>query len=75
MGALIRDVAHEFNRMFVAVALVYGVIFAYWEIGERAEPGQQYADPLLPVLYCSWLLGCPLYYLFEIGRTLVRRFR
>jgi hypothetical protein len=75
VGAVIRDVAREVNRMFVAVAIVYGVLFAYWEVGERAEPGQQYADPVLPVLYCSWLLGCPLYYVFEIVRELARRFR
>jgi hypothetical protein len=47
------------NRLFTVYGLLFTALFAIWEIGEAQEPGQQYADPLLPVTYCTWLLGMP----------------
>lgn len=75
LHAVVVDLAQEFNRAFAVIGIVYGVLFAYWEHAELAQPGQQYADPVLPVLYCSWLIGWPLYYVGLIFVELAGRLR
>lgn len=35
-------------------SIAFGALFAYWLTMEAAQPGQQYADPLLPCAYLAW---------------------
>lgn len=37
-------------------SVALGVLMAYWQVAEAAQPGTQYANPLVP---CAWLATFP----------------
>jgi len=43
--------------ILVAWATTFIGLLVYWGIAESVEPGQQYADPLLPCLFMASLFG------------------
>lgn len=42
------------------------VWFPIWMSGELEVPGQQYADPVLPIYFCSLLFAGPTYALHAL---------
>lgn len=41
--------------LFTVWGLTFGILETYWTLAEAAQPGQQYADPLLPCLLLASL--------------------
>jgi hypothetical protein len=55
-------VSYHFVGRIAAGAIVgwycaFIAVLTHWGIGEQMEPGQQYADPLLPSLFCGYVFG------------------
>jgi hypothetical protein len=61
------------NLAAAAVGFWVAVIFPLWMIAELEIPGQQYADPVLPVFYCASLLAGPTIPIWHIWRVWLDR--
>lgn len=56
--------------------LMFPLLLAYWAAAEAAEPGRQYADPLLPCAFGAWLLGAiPAFVLHAVGKIFMLSWR
>jgi hypothetical protein len=59
--------------LLVAIwALAFTALLCYWQVAEAAQPGQQYADPVLPCAYIATLAIGPVLLALTLTGLLVR---
>lgn len=56
------------NTALIVWGVAFGVFFGYWEVAEAGEPGRQFTDPLLPCIYCAYLLAAPIFFVEYLRR-------
>jgi hypothetical protein len=56
----------EIAWLATCVGFWVAIWFPLWMTAELEVPGQQYADPVIPIFTCSLLFGAPSYLLHKI---------
>jgi hypothetical protein len=63
----------SFGYLVTCWGLWVAVWLPLWMAGEAEIPGQQYADPVLPVYVVSFMFAGPTFAAFAVWKRLTRR--
>lgn len=58
-GELPRRRLSLLDRLIVVGVPAYVLLMIYWQLAEAQQPGQQYASPYLPCLFCALIVAQP----------------